>query len=208
MLKTSEISFSYSSDREFIFPALEVENAGHLLVLGKSGVGKTTLLHLLAGFLSPDKGVIEVDGHAFQEMHGYPKDQFRARNIGMIFQVPHFVSSLNLTQNILWAQKLAKQKPDPKRVRSLLERLGLGKRASAAVSRLSQGELQRASIIRGIINKPKVLLADEPTSSLDDDNCELVIRLLEEQSQSVGASLIVVTHDQRLKDFFTNSVQL
>lgn len=208
MLKTSEISFSYSPERTFQFPEISVEKGGHLLILGKSGVGKTTLLHLLAGFLSPAKGSIAINGAAFDEMTGYTRDQFRARNVGMIFQVPHFVSSLNVTQNILWAQKLAKQPPNTKKVHGLLERLDLKHRAKAGISRLSQGELQRASIIRGIVNDPAVVLADEPTSSLDDENCESVIRLLEEQTQLVGASLIVVTHDQRLKDFFTNSILL
>ena len=208
MLKTSQISFSYSPDRRFQFPEIAVEKGGHLLVLGKSGVGKTTLLHLLAGFLSPDDGAITLNDTPFHEMTGYDRDQFRARNVGMIFQVPHFVSSLNVTQNILWAQKLAKQKPNSKKVQGLLARLDLKHRAKANISRLSQGELQRASIIRGVINDPAVVLADEPTSSLDDENCERVIRLLEELTQSVGASLIVVTHDQRLKDFFTNAIHL
>lgn len=208
MLKTSEISFSYNSKRTFEFPDLHVAKGDHLLILGKSGKGKTTLLHLLAGFQKVQHGAIQISDQDFHKMNGFERDLFRARNIGVIFQVPHFIASLNLQQNILWAQKLARQKPDRAKVLKNLKRLDLLHRSAAPIQRLSQGELQRASIIRGIINNPVLVLADEPTSSLDDENCENVIKLLEEQTARVGAALIVVTHDQRLKDFFTNSIEL
>lgn len=208
MLKTSQLKFSYSPEKEFVFPDIEVSSGGHLLVLGKSGTGKTTLLHLLAGFLGASSGKVLINDEDFTHMSGFAMDQFRAQNIGVVFQVPHFVASLNLVQNIMWAQKLARNKPDRAAVMKLLTRLGLARRAKASISQLSQGELQRASIIRGIVNKPVLVLADEPTSSLDDDNCAEVIKLLEEQTNRVGAMLLVVTHDQRLKDFFTNSIEL
>lgn len=208
MLKTSELKFSYSQEKQFVFPDVEVPSGGHLLVLGKSGTGKTTLLHLLAGFLKASSGSVFLKGQDLAGMGGFAIDQFRAQNIGVVFQVPHFVASLNLVQNIMLAQKLANNKPDRTVVMKLLTRLGLAKRAQASISQLSQGELQRASIIRGIVNKPVMVLADEPTSSLDDDNCAEVIKLLEEQTNRVGAMLLVVTHDQRLKDFFSNSIEL
>lgn len=208
MLKTSQLRFAYSAEKQFVFPDFEVPSGGHLLVLGKSGTGKTTLLHLLAGFLKATSGQVLLKDQDLTQLSGFGIDQFRAQNIGVVFQVPHFVASLNLVQNIMWAQKLARRKPDREEVLKLLTRLGLGKRAKASISELSQGELQKASIIRGIINKPALVLADEPTSSLDDDNCAEVIKLLEEQTSRVGAMLLVVTHDQRLKDFFSNSIQL
>mgnify|MGYP000182460778 CR=1 FL=1 len=208
MLKTSDLKFSYTPEKSFHFPDFQVESGDHLLVLGKSGTGKTTLLHLLAGFLSPDSGKIWVDKTDFSSQSGFSKDQFRARNIGVIFQVHHFVASLNVMQNIMLAQKLAHDKPDSHEVMKMLTRLGLKGRARARISEMSQGELQRASIIRGLVNKPVLVLADEPTSSLDDDNCAEVVKLLEEQTARVGATLLVVTHDQRLKDFFTNSIEL
>ncbi|MFY0674448.1 MAG: ATP-binding cassette domain-containing protein [Bacteroidia bacterium] len=208
MLKTHELTFSYDGNRQFLFPDIKVDSGEHLLVLGRSGKGKTTLLHLLAGFLSQQSGTIEINGQKLEQLSGFKKDQFRAKRIGVVFQVPHFISSLTVEQNILWAQKLARLKPDIEKVRSYLKRLNLEHRAKAHVQKLSQGELQRASIIRGIINDPAVVLADEPTSSLDDENCTDVIKLLEEQTDAVGAALVVVTHDQRIKDFFTNSIQL
>ncbi|MBI1182796.1 ATP-binding cassette domain-containing protein [bacterium] len=208
MLQTQDITFSYSSDKTFHFPDIQVDKCGYLVVLGNSGKGKTTLLHLLAGFLTVGSGQILINNSRFHEMRGAKRDIYRARHIGVIFQVPHFINSLTLEQNILLAQKLARKQPDKKKVTQMLERLNLQHRAHAAISKLSQGELQRASIIRGIINEPALVLADEPTSSLDDENCNRVIQLLEEQSDLVNAALVVVTHDQRIKDFFTNQISL
>jgi putative ABC transport system ATP-binding protein len=208
MLKTQDLAFSYDGKRHFSFPNITVNSGEHLLILGRSGKGKTTLLHLLAGFLDQKGGSIEINEQNLEKLSGFKKDLFRAQHIGVVFQVPHFIASLTVEQNILWAQKLARIKPDPKKVYDHLKRLNLEHRAKAPVQKLSQGELQRASIIRGIINEPAVVLADEPTSALDDENCAEVIKLLEEQTDAVGAALVVVTHDQRIKDFFTNSIAL
>ncbi|MGB0431482.1 MAG: ABC transporter ATP-binding protein [Bacteroidia bacterium] len=208
MLKTKNLTFSYNEKRTFDFPNLDVNRGEHMLILGNSGKGKTTFLHLLAGFLKPQGGEVIINDTSLQSLSGFKNDQFRAQNIGVVFQVPHFIASLTLMQNILWAQKLARQKPKPQKVATYLERLNLSHRANAPIQKLSQGELQRASIIRGIINDPTLVLADEPTSSLDDDNCTEVIKILEEQTDLVGAALVVVTHDQRIKDFFTNSIML
>lgn len=208
MLLTTHIQFAYNSQMEFKFPDLAVQKGEHLLILGNSGKGKTTLLHLLAGFLKIHSGSICIGDTKLEKLNGFERDLFRAQNIGVIFQVPHFIASLSLMQNILWAQKLARKRPNNKEVLELMERLNLAHRANSTIGQLSQGELQRASIIRGIINHPVLVLADEPTSSLDDDNCQKVIQLLEEQTDNVGAALVVVTHDQRLKDFFNNTIQL
>ena len=208
MLLTSNLSFSYSSSVAFQFPDLSVEESAHLLVLGRSGVGKTTLLHLLAGFLQAKSGSVSIDGEVSSTQRAARRDRIRAEKIGMIYQVPHFIASLTLEENIFWAQKLAGQKVDRQRVEELLTELNLDHRKKAKISRLSQGELQRASIIRGIIHQPKLILADEPTSSLDDENCQAVINMLEHQRKKVNAALVVVTHDSRLKEFFTQTVSL
>lgn len=185
-----------------------MSSGSHLLVLGKSGTGKTTLLHLLAGFISPQTGSISIQGQAFSALSGYQRDLFRAQHVGVVFQAHHFIGSLSVEQNLLWAQRLAKKKTDVKDVRERLQRLGLAHRAHAKPSALSQGELQRASIIRALINRPALVLADEPTSSLDDDNCREVMQLLDEQAKNEGAALVVVTHDKRLKDYFNNWINL
>ncbi|MBI3143429.1 MAG: ATP-binding cassette domain-containing protein [Bacteroidetes bacterium] len=208
MLDTRNLSFSYTGNQTFVFPDISIASGQHLLVLGKSGTGKTTLLHLLAGFLDPQAGSINLQGQAFSSMSGYQRDLFRAQHVGVVFQAHHFIGSLSLEQNLLWAQKLARKAPSISEIRDRLDRLGLAHRAKAKPNSLSHGELQRASIIRALINHPALVLADEPTSSLDDENCGEVVQLLDQQAKTEGAALVVVTHDKRLKDYFNNWINL
>jgi putative ABC transport system ATP-binding protein len=135
-------------------------------------------------------------------------DQFRGQHIGIIFQTAHFVQSLSVGDNLALAQSLAGMKVNRKRIRELLGRLGLEHKLRSKPSQLSVGEKQRASIARAIINQPAVILADEPTSALDDSNCKQVIELLEEQAQAVDATLLVVTHDARLKDHISHQISI
>ena len=135
-------------------------------------------------------------------------DRFRGRNIGMIFQVPHFLRSLDVNGNITLAQTLAGNKAQPDKVATLLSDLNLDGKGSKKTNQLSLGEQQRVAILRSMINKPKIIFADEPTSALDDANTEQVIDLLKAQADKHGATLIVVTHDQRLKDNFNNMISL
>jgi lipoprotein-releasing system ATP-binding protein len=132
----------------------------------------------------------------------------RARQLGIIYQRAHFVSSLSVLDNILLANYLANQKQDKNKAAYLADQLGFAEHLFKKPHQLSQGEQQRVSIARALMNDPAVILADEPTASLDDLNCRKVVALLKEQSQSIGASLVVVTHDQRLKDEFSNQVLL
>ena len=132
----------------------------------------------------------------------------RAKNIGIIYQRAHFVSSLSVLDNILLSNYLSGQKQDREKAGYLAEQLGFANHLSKKTNQLSQGEQQRVSIARALMNNPNVILADEPTSSLDDNNCQKVIKLLKKQSALIGASLVVVTHDQRLKDEFANQIFL
>lgn len=177
-----------------------------MLVLGNSGSGKTTLLHLLAGLLKPSVGAIEIGSD--RKVLSEQKDRFRGQNIGVVFQQPYFVKSLSVEKNLRVAQSMAGVEIDETRVDQLLQQLGLEGRGQASIGDLSTGELQRVSIARALINKPQVVLADEPTASLDDQNCEKVISLLEGACRDVGSSLIVVTHDKRLEGRFTKSIRL
>ncbi|MCL4143651.1 UNVERIFIED_CONTAM: hypothetical protein GTU68_019012 [Idotea baltica] len=135
-------------------------------------------------------------------------DKFRGKHIGIVFQQSHFVSSLTVKQNLLMAQHFAKMPQNTSKIQKLMDRLNLTKKLKQYPYRLSQGEQQRVAIARAIINQPQVILADEPTSSLDDSNCEEVTQLLEEQAKIAGATLIIVTHDARLKDKFPNKIEL
>ncbi len=208
MLKTSSLQFAYNKQNQFQFPDIQVNSLEHLLILGGSGKGKTTLLHLLAGLLRPTAGKIEVNQTDITQLSNKELDQFRGKNIGIVFQKAHFVAALDIKDNLLLAQYLAGEKQDLTRIQELLSRLNLGSKLHSKPNQLSQGEQQRAAIARALLNHPSMILADEPTAALDDANCFEVIDLLKEQALAAKACLVIVTHDQRLKDIFTEQVHI
>jgi putative ABC transport system ATP-binding protein len=179
-----------------------------IYVYGRSGTGKTTLLHLLALLLTPNSGSINIKEKELAMLTAKEASQMRANHLGIIYQKPHFVSSLNVLDNLLLANYLADQKESIIQAQKLAQNLGISELLDKKTSMLSGGEQQRVSIARALMNNPDVILADEPTSNLDDENCEKVIQLLENQSKNIGASLVIVTHDQRLKDNFKNIITL
>ena len=208
MITSHNLRFSYSSQKNFIFPDISCKDKETLLILGQSGKGKTTLLHLLALLLQPESGEVIVAGKSIKNLPPEQVPAARAKHIGIIFQKSHFVSSLSVLDNMLLSNYLANKPQDRKKAIFLANELGFAEHLSKKTFRLSQGEQQRVSIARSLMNDPNVILADEPTSSLDDNNCQRVIELLKGQSASIGASLVVVTHDQRLKDEFPNQIFL
>lgn len=208
MIQTQSLEFQYAPDTSFVFPDFTLERGEHLLVLGKSGIGKTTLLHLLAGILPPKTGSIVIGDQDLSALSKRELDRFRGQHMGLIYQKPHFVHSLTLKENLFLVQYLADKRQDILRVKEVLKRLDISEYLYKSPKKLSQGQQQRASIAMAMLNKPAVILADEPTSSLDDDNCRNVIQLLKDQSGEVNASLIVITHDARLKDQFQNRLTL
>ncbi len=208
MLQTEYLSFSYSHERPIHFPDFTCQKGEHWLLLGQSGSGKTTLLHLLGGLLSPTQGKVKVGSTDLKTLSTAALDQFRGRNIGIIFQNAHFVRSLTVQENLLLAQQLAGVPTNKNRVFELLNRLNVGHKLLSKTNELSQGEQQRVAIARALVNQPKVILADEPTSALDDENCDEVRQLLEEQASAVGATLLIVTHDGRLKARFEKQIQI
>lgn len=208
MITTRNLGYSYDGKTTLRFPDLQCDTGDQLLILGQSGVGKTTLLHLLGGLLSPREGEIRIDGTDIGKLSLSRLDRFRGKNIGIVFQQTHFLRALTVEENLLVAQRLAGQKGDKVYIENLLEQLNLSHKLKSRTDNLSQGEQQRVAIARALVNAPKVILADEPTSALDDDNCENVIQLLEAVANQVNASLLVVTHDARLKTRFKNHIQL
>lgn len=180
----------------------------HWLVLGPSGSGKTTLIGLIAGLLRPTEGRVLVDGQDVARLKTGEQDRFRGRNIGIVFQTLHLVDALTVEGNLRLAQYLAGLRQDRARIANVLESLGIAHKSAARPRSLSQGEAQRAAIARAVINRPSLILADEPSSALDDASCGQVIDLLESQAQAVGATLVIATHDQRVKERFERRLDL
>ncbi len=208
MLKTQSLAFSYDNSHELCFPDIQLSKGEDLLILGNSGVGKTTLIQILAGLLKPYTGEIELNGTNFKQLSPIQLDQFRGRHIGMVFQKPHFIRNLSVIDNLLFSLFLAKKKKNKKRAKDILEEIGLEHKLNEKPYSLSQGEQQRAAIAIAVIKNPDLILADEPTSSLDDGNCNKITKLLQEQASATNAKLIIITHDQRLKNQFLKSISL
>ncbi len=190
------------------YPDWEVEQGAHSVIIGNSGSGKTTLLHLIGGLMKSTAGKLVVANQSLSELKGSKLDKFRGRNIGIVFQKPHLVRSLSVGENLRLAQSLGSKRPDKKRIDEILKSLDISELKNRKVHQISQGQAQRVSIARAVINSPMVLLADEPTASLDDQNCERVLTLLKDQANSNEATLVVATHDQRIKSEFKNQLSL
>jgi len=208
MLQIEQLRYNYQNETSLSFPDFTCKTGEHWLLLGQSGSGKTTLLHLLGGLLSPHSGTVTVGDTVLKTLSTAALDKFRGKNIGIIFQKNHFVRSLTVQENLLLAQQLAGMKPDKKRIADLLARLNIDHKLKSKTNALSQGEQQRVAIARALINQPRVILADEPTSALDDENCSEVVKLIEEQASLAGATLLVVTHDSRLKQRFEKQINI
>ncbi len=181
-----------------------IEENNHLLILGSSGSGKTTLLNLMSGLLKPTKGEIFFEDIKFSSLLEEEIDKIRANSFGFIFQKLHLIGHLNVKQNI----DLIKNKIDSKKVENLILELGLTKKSQQMVSELSLGEAQRVAIARGLANSPKVIFADEPTSSLDDYNTQKVMELILDQTKQTNSTLIVSTHDKRIKKYFSKITEM
>ena len=206
MIVTKSLEFSYDNNFIFKFPNINLKSTENLLILGNSGIGKSTLLHNLAGILRPKSGTINIFNNDISEFSDYEIDKFRGENIGIIFQKPHFVNSLTVGENLKLAQFLGRNKRGD--IKLTLESLKILDKINKKPKELSHGEKQRVSIAIAIINSPKLILADEPTSSLDDSNCANVINILKEQALKYAAQLVVITHDSRLKKHFKKSLVL
>lgn len=180
-----------------------VEKNKHVLLLGPSGCGKTTLINLMTGLLKPSSGEIFFENKNFSFLSDQEIDDLRSENFGLIFQKLHLIKHLNVEQNIT----LAKNKSHSLNINELINDLGLSGKNKQMAKDLSVGESQRVAIARGIANHPKVIFADEPTSALDQLNTKKVIELIFSQAKKTNATLIVSTHDNRIKKYFSNIVE-
>ncbi|RZM26989.1 MAG: ABC transporter ATP-binding protein [Pedobacter sp.] len=208
MISIQAVAHTYPGGNQINFKDWHINTGEQWLLLGASGSGKTTLLHILTGILKPQQGTVKIGETSLYALSSKALDQFRGRNIGIIFQRPHLIKSLTIAENLLLAQSFAQLPENRERVKEVLASLDIADKINSYPSELSQGQLQRVSIARAVINKPALLIADEPTSSLDDKNTTAVLQLLIRQSAINQATLIVATHDKRVKDAFTNTYEL
>jgi putative ABC transport system ATP-binding protein len=199
MISLQGLSHSYKEQQSIPFKDWEVKQGQHWLILGESGSGKSTLLSILTGLLKPTKGEVIINHQNLYELAGNALDRFRAQNMGLVFQKPHLIHSLTVRENLLITQSFAGLKADQHRIEEVLTQLGIAQKINDYPNKLSAGQLQRVSIARAVLNKPKIIFADEPTSSLDDGNTQKVLDLLINQATLEGASLIIATHDKRVK---------
>ena len=189
-------------------PEWDVAAGQASLVLGPSGSGKSTLLSIIAGLASPTAGSVKVAGNEITALPPARRDALRARTIGLVLQTLHLIGVLSVRENLRLARRLAGLAPDDAHVEALMQSLGIAPLAHSRARELSVGEAQRVAIARAMVNRPALLLADEPTSALDDANCEKAIALLQAQAAAGGATLVVATHDQRIRARFTHRLEL
>ncbi len=186
--------------------SLQIDKGEFVVVDGPSGSGKTTLLMMIAAMLHPSRGSVRVDDKDIYKMSGPDRAQFRANNIGFIFQMFHLVPYLNVLENVLVAGG-AIGRTDRTRAKELLQQLGLEHRIRHRPSELSAGEKQRTAIARALLNRPKLILADEPTGNLDPENAAGVLKHLHEFQQT-GGTVIVATHGPAAGEFATRTIHL
>ena len=178
----------------------EVTEGSRIAVIGRSGSGKSTFLHLAAGIDSPSEGRVELLGHDLGALPEAERTRLRRDSIGFVFQFFHLLGHLSVLDNVLLPCWIAGDPVDARRRRAgeLLERVGLAARAADNVQKLSGGEMQRVAICRALVRRPTLLLADEPTGNLDDDNSRLVMDLLLRLASEEGSTLVYVTHSLEL----------
>lgn len=208
---------SHSSKQSFSLsiPQFRVEAGQHLALVGASGSGKTTLLHLLSGIIRADEGSILIAGTETTALSESHLDRFRAETIGIVHQTFNLLQGLTARENILAATMFAKRtqrdlkqiNPEERAI-TLLERLGLGAKQHNKPRELSIGEQQRVAVARALVNKPALILADEPTASVDAPNAALVIEEMRRVAAEDGASILTITHDTAVQQMFSDVVRI
>ena len=208
MIDITSLKAGYTDKVVLALDHFSVAAGQHTLVLGPSGCGKTTLLNVISGIALPMAGEVRVNGTRLDNLTGNARDQFRGRHIGFVMQRLHLISALSVEANLRLAQKLAGVAEDAARIHAILDTLGIGDKRHARPRQLSQGEAQRVAIARAIVNRPALILADEPTAALDDGHCAAAIRLLFDQAAEHGATLLVATHDPRIRSRFSHVLEM
>jgi putative ABC transport system ATP-binding protein len=211
-----ELRDLHKSYREADGNALDVIHIGRFdlaegeqaALIGESGSGKSTLLNLIAGIVLPDDGEVSVNGTDITRLDEAERDRFRADNIGYVFQSFNLLQGFTALENVLLGQMFAESEQDADRAVALLETVGLGKRLQHKPRALSVGEQQRVAIARALVNEPPLVLADEPTGNLDAKNGAVVLELLKRICAENNHTLLLVTHDPKVRDQFEKVIRL
>jgi putative ABC transport system ATP-binding protein len=181
---------------------LELAAGEQMALIGRSGCGKTTLLHVISGIIKPDGGQVSIDGHDIANMPESVRDRFRARNIGYVFQTFNLLPGFSALENVLLGMSFGGGRSDAARAKSLLERVGLAHRLTHKPPMLSVGEQQRVAVARSLANRPKLLLADEPTANVDPAHQQQIVDLVRQTCREEGVALLVVTHAREVSAQF------
>ena len=181
-----------------------LDKGSHLIISGPSGSGKSTLINLMSGLYRPTSGHVSFESNDYSKLTDKDIDEMRAKNFGLIFQRLHLIKHLTVEQNIL----LGFNKIKLPNIEKLIEDIGLTAKKKQLAKDLSFGESQRVAIARGVVNNPKIIFADEPTSSLDDENTTRVLKLISAQANKNKSSIVISTHDERVKKFFKNILEI
>lgn len=182
-------------------PSFRLATGEQVALVGQSGGGKTTLLNIIAGITTPDSGTVRVDGVDVTRLPEPARDRFRAERIGIVFQTFHLLPAFTALENVLLGMSFSGQ-ANRRFARELLERVGLGERLHHRPSQLSVGEQQRVSVARALANRPRLMLADEPTASVDLAHQETILQLLRETCREHDVSLLLVTHAPEVSNQF------
>ena len=198
MIQTRQLTYRYARGPALTFPDVDVALGAVLLLTGPSGCGKSTWLALAAGLATPASGELTVAGQRLGALSNIAADAWRARSIGFLPQKLHLSSALNVQQNLALAQWACGQAEDPVRIGAALAALGVQDLARRKPSQLSGGQAQRVALARAVLMRPQVILADEPTASLDDASAAAAVGLLLDTAHREGATLVIATHDARV----------
>ena len=199
MLAVEGLVAGYGQTRVAAVADFELDAGEAAVLVGPSGSGKTTLLLALAGLTDVIAGSLRLDGTEMARLPASERDRHRGRHIGFIFQDLYLVAGLTTLDNLLLAPFATGAAQDASQSRALLDRLGLGPLADRPAEQLSRGEAQRAAIARAMLMQPSLILADEPTASLDDAACDAALALLRHAARESGAALLIASHDSRVK---------
>jgi putative ABC transport system ATP-binding protein len=207
MLLLENVKKSYREPDGSILPVLNIprfalDEGEQMALVGRSGCGKTTLLHVIAGISRPDSGRVQINGRDIARLSESGADRLRAATIGYVFQTFNLLPGFTALENVLLGMTFARGRKDQRRARDLLDRVGLSHRMTHKPAQLSVGEQQRVAVARALANRPRILLADEPTANVDPANQQNIIDLIRGTCKEEKVALVVVTHGQEVAEQF------